>query len=48
MCDKFLITELLQRIETSLEEIIDWTVHVKSVNDFLLFDVIIKMKQELS
>ena len=36
MYDKFLTIELLRRIETSLKEIIDWTVHVKSVEDFLL------------
>ena len=36
MYDKFLAEELLQRIETSLKEIIDWTVCIKSVNDFLL------------
>ena len=35
MCDNFLIKELLQRIETSLKEIILWTAHVESVNDFL-------------
>jgi len=36
MCNKFLTIELLQRIETSLKDVIDWTVHIKSVNDFLL------------
>lgn len=36
MYDKFLTIELLQRIETSLKEIIDWTIHIKSVDDFLL------------
>jgi len=34
MCDDFFIKELLQRIETSLQEVIDWTVHVKSASDF--------------
>ena len=36
MYDVFLTEELLQRIENSLQEIIDWTVNVKSVDDFLL------------
>ena len=36
MYDEFLAEELLQRIEISLKEIIDWTVHVKTVDDFLL------------
>jgi len=36
MYDIFLTKEMLQHIETSLQEIIDWTVHIKSTNDFLL------------
>ena len=35
MYDKLLALELLQRIEKSLKEMIDWTVNIKSVNDFL-------------
>jgi len=34
MCDDFVIKELLQRIETSLQEIMNWTDHVKSASDF--------------
>jgi len=36
MCDHVWTKELLQRIEISLKEIIDWTVHIKSVDDFTL------------
>ena len=36
MYDQYRIKELLRRIETSLKEIIDWTAHIKSVDDFLL------------
>jgi uncharacterized protein with HEPN domain len=36
MYDKLLAEELLQRIEISLKEITDWTVHIKCVDDFLL------------
>ena len=36
MYDIFWAKELLQRIELSLKEIIDWTSHVKSIDDFLL------------
>ncbi len=36
MCDNFFVKELLKRIETSLKDIIDWTAHLKSVDDFLL------------
>ena len=51
MCDKFLIKELLQRIETSLKEIMEWTAH--KVFDTLkedvpaLLNVIIKMREDL-
>ena len=34
MCDDLIIKELLQRIETSLQEIIEWTAHIKSASDF--------------
>ena len=36
MYDEFLTEELLQRIEISLKDIIDWTINVKCVDDFLL------------
>ena len=36
MYDKDLIIGLLKRIETSLNEIIEWTIRIKSVDDFLL------------
>jgi len=36
MYDQLLTEKLLQRIEISLKEIIDWTAHIKSVDDFLL------------
>jgi uncharacterized protein with HEPN domain len=35
MSEKFIALELLQRIETSLIEIIDWTENIKSIDDFL-------------
>ena len=36
MYDQARIKGLLQRIEVSLNEIIDWTAHIRSVDDFLL------------
>jgi len=35
MYDKALITERLQNIKTSLQEILEWTKHIHSVDDFL-------------
>ena len=41
MCDDFLIKELLQRIETSLQEIMEWTAPIKIVSDFSSYEGVI-------